>query len=107
MSEKRRVYTSVATALQCQCIECVSVPVLRSLRSPGKSRIWKTKLRDETVRRIRGSVETILTTIARFRRLSRPALRPGNEIDADDWVVRFRYRPFPTQKLGRCFGQPD
>jgi|GEM_PF-3188543 len=34
-----------------------------------------TKLLDETVRRIRGSV--------------------------------VRYRPFPTQKLGRCFGQPD
>ena len=45
--------------------------------------------------------------LMRFRRLSRPALRPGNEIDADDWVVRFRYRPFPAQKLGRCLGQPD
>jgi hypothetical protein len=66
-----------------------------------------TKLLDETARRIRGSVETTLTSIARFPRLSRAAFRPGNEIDADDWVVRFRYRPFPTQKLGRWFGQPD
>src|ERR1700736_631798 len=66
-----------------------------------------TKLLDETVRRIRGSVEMTLTSIARFHRLSRAALSTRDEIDADDWVVRFRYRPFPTQKLGRCFGQPD
>jgi hypothetical protein len=66
-----------------------------------------TKLLDKTVRRIRGRVETTLTSIARFHRLGRAALRPGKEIDADDGVVRFRYRPFPTQKLGRWFGQPD
>jgi hypothetical protein len=52
-------------------------------------------------------VETTSTSIGRFHRLSRAALRPGNEINADDWVFRFRYRPFPTQKLGRWFGQPD
>jgi hypothetical protein len=75
--------------------------------APNIRIVPRTRLLGETVRRIRGSVETTLTSIARFHRLSRAALRPGNEIDADDWVVRFRDRPFPTQKLGRWFGQPD
>jgi hypothetical protein len=101
---------------ECACVSQLTHPIstFEALRggqlpkyNPNIRIVPRTKLLDETVRRIRGRVETTLTRIARFHRLSRAALRPGNEIDADDWVVRFRDRPFPAQKLGRWFGQPD
>ena len=49
-----------------------------------------------------------LAAAARCHSFCRPAFIPGNEIDADEWVARFRDWPFPSQKARRRrVSEPD